>query len=153
MQKSLASSPLVPLVTAIGAAVLIVGTFTNGSAKDGGEPGLASSSSACDPTFGCATNTSTSPGDTAGAPAPAPGPADTGAVTPAAAPQAYTLIIGETEDAGGVTMTVTKATKSAATVKVDKKTYTLPLNKATKVGANTLTYNGVKGKNATITVG
>jgi hypothetical protein len=149
MQKSIASSPLVPLVTAVAAGVLIFGTFTNGSVKDGGDS-LASSSSACDPTFGCATGT-TPAGDTAGA--PAPGPTDTSAVSSAPAPQAYTLVIGEAEDAGGVIMTVTKATKSAATVKVEKKTYTLPLNKATKVGANTLTYNGVKGKNATVTVG
>ncbi|HEY2832466.1 MAG TPA: hypothetical protein VGJ14_08585 [Sporichthyaceae bacterium] len=150
MQKSLASSSLVPLVTVIGAGLLIFGTLTNGSVKDSGDPSLASASSACDPTFGCASTNTSAAGSTAGA--PAPGPADTSAAS-APAPQAYTLVIGEAEDAGGVTMTVTKATKSAATVTIDKKTYTLKLNKATKVGANTLTYNGFKGKSATVTVG
>jgi len=42
---------------------------------------------------------------------------------------------------------------AVATVTVAKKSYTLKAGKATTVGKNKLTYNSVKGKTATITVG
>jgi hypothetical protein len=153
MQKSLAASPLVPLLTAVGAALLIFGTFTNGNIKDSGDPSLASSSSSCDATLDptCAGGASTDPSATGGAPAPAPG--DTGAATTPDTSTAgdYTLTLNKAATIGKDTITVTKANPKSATATFGKKSVTLPAGKATKAGTGTYTYKSIKGKTVTIT--
>jgi hypothetical protein len=160
MQKSIASSPLVPLITAAGAAVLIFGTFSNGDIGGGSDPSsLAASSTSCDPTFD-PTCTSSGGDSAAGAPAPAPAPGtggatDTTAATSGAASttaKPYTLVVGKAAKVGKSTVTVTKASKAAATVTIDKKAYTLNAGKPATVGKSTYTYKSVKGKNVTIEV-
>jgi hypothetical protein len=152
MQKSLAASPLVPLLTAVGAGLLIFGTFTNGNIKDSGDPSLASSSSSCDATLDptCSSGAS-DPSATGGAPAPAAG--DTGAASTPDTSTAgdYTLTLKQAATIGKDTITVTKATKTSATAIFGKKTVTLPVGKATKAGTGTYTYKSVKGKTVTIT--
>jgi hypothetical protein len=149
MQKSIAASPLVPLLTAVGAGLLIFGTFTNGNIKDSNDPSLASSSSSCDPTL--------DPTCTSGASDPsagAPGPTDTGAATtPVATATDYTLTLNKAATIGSDTITVTKASKTSATATFGKKSVTLPVGKATKAGSGTYTYKSVKGKTVTLTAG
>jgi hypothetical protein len=132
MAKSLAASPLVPLLTAVGAGLLIFGTFTNGAIADSSDPSQASS------------DTSTTSTDT-GAPA-------TDTTTPDTSTAGdYTLTLKQAATIGKDTITVTKATKTSATATFGKKTVTLPVGKATKAGTGTYTYKSVKGKTVTIT--
>jgi hypothetical protein len=149
MQKSLAASPLVPLLTAVGAGLLIFGTFTNGNIKDSGDPSLASSSSSCDATLDptCAGGASTDPSATGAA------PGDTGAATTPDTSTAgdYTLTLNKAATIGKDTITVTKANPKSATATFGKKSVTLPAGKATKAGTGTYTYKSIKGKTVTIT--
>ncbi len=137
--KSLASSPLIPLATGLGAAALIFGTLSNDPPES--VESVSSETPAEEPA------TPDTAGDTSGL----EGTPDTsGAAT---APVAGTLPLGKATTVGGLKMTASAVTAKGATVKVGSKSYTLTTKKAAKIGKYTVTVTkATPKKSAAVTV-
>lgn len=144
---SIASSPLVPIITGLGAAALIFGTLSNGDIGGDEAAFAGSATSIDDPMAGDPMTGAT--GDVSGI----DGSADTtGAATEAV--DKATLTAGKAATVGGLKMTVSKVTAKGATVTVGKKSYALTTKKAATIGKYTVTVTKVntKAKRAAVTV-
>jgi hypothetical protein len=141
---SIASSPLVPIVTGLGAVALIFGTLSNGDIGGDDSAAFASSSSPVeeDPMAG-------GTGDMSGMEGM---PDTTGAATEAV--EKATLTAGKAATVGGLKMTLNKVTAKGATVTVGKKSYALTTKKAATIGKYTVTVTKVntKAKRAAVSV-
>jgi hypothetical protein len=139
MQKSLASSPLLPLGMGVAAVLLIAATFTNGHIAGADNPSLAGDSSS----LGAATDLN------AGAPAAVPAPAPAAPAAAAAADtsaSSATLTKGKSAKIGGATVELVKETPKNAEVKIGKNTATIADGKSGKVGKYTVTVEKIDKK-------
>lgn len=139
---SIASSPLVPIITGLGAAALIFGTLSNGDIGGDDAAALAGSSFE-DPTLGDPTAVDPTAGEL-----PAEVPVEEVVEDKA------TLTAGKAATVGGLEMTVSKVTAKGATIKVDKKSYSFTTKKPATVGEYTITVTKVNTakKRAAVTV-
>lgn len=143
MKSSVASSPLLPILTGVGAIALIFGTLTNGGTEDANAEPTSSSSEL----GGGATDPNAGP--------PVDVPAEVPAESPAAPIVAGKVFAaGKPGTVGGLKLSVAKVTAKGATVTVGKKSYSLTTKKAAKIGKYTVTVTKVNpaAKRAAISV-